>query len=333
MNAHPFSLRQLQYAVAVADTRRFRSAAERCHVSQPSLSAQLAQLEAVLGVQLFERNRRRVLVTPAGEALLVRARRMLAEADDLVTLARQAGDPLSGTIRVGVIPTVSPYLLPDVVPELRRKHPRLVVLWAEEKTDFLLAGLREGRLDAVLLAIVPGMEDLERETLAEDPFLLAGPPEHPLVRPRHPAKLGELEGERLLLLEDGHCFRKQALSICSASGAQEAGFRATSLATLTQMVAGGAGLTLLPRLSVDLENRRGELGVRRFEDPQPSRTLVLAWRKHSPRGGALREVADTIREAARRRGDLLLQLASLEPATGRGRERERRGRRARRGHS
>jgi LysR family hydrogen peroxide-inducible transcriptional activator len=302
MNPHPFSLRQLQYAVAVAETRGFRSAAERCHVSQPALSAQLAQLEAVLGVRLFERDRRRVLVTSAGAELLALARRVLAEADGLLDAAQRAGDPLAGSVRVGVIPTISAYLLPDIVPALRREYPRLVVLWEEEKTSVLLDGLRQGRLEAVLLALVPGMDDLEREVVAEDPFVLAGPPGHPLVRARRPARLAELDGERLLLLEDGHCFRDQALAICSAGGAQEAGFRATSLPTLIQMVAGGAGLTLLPALSVDVESRRGELGLRRFEAPQPSRTLVLAWRRQSPRGDALRRLAATAREARRRRG-------------------------------
>ncbi len=297
MTPHAFSLRQLQYAVAVAELRGFRAAAERCHVSQPSLSAQVARLEAVLGVRLFERDRRHVLVTPAGEELLAYARRVLAEADALVAAAGRAGDPLAGTLRIGVIPTISAYLLPDVVPALRRSFPRLVVLWDEEKTGALLQAVREGRLEAALLALVPGMENLEREVVAEDPFLLAGRPEHPLVRSRRPAKLSELEGEKLLLLEDGHCLRDQALAICSAGGAQEAGFRATSLPTLVQMVAGGAGLTLLPSLSVEVEGRRGELGLRRFEAPAPSRTLVLAWRDQCPRGAALRKVAEVLRGA------------------------------------
>jgi LysR family hydrogen peroxide-inducible transcriptional activator len=300
MTPHAFSLRQLQYAVAVAETRGFRSAAERCHVSQPSLSAQIAQLEGVLGVRLFERDRRRVLVTPEGEALLVHARRVLAEADDLAAAGQRAGDPLSGTLRVGVIPTVSPYLLPEVVPTLRRKFPRLVVLWTEEKTSVLLQSAREGRLEAVLLALVPGMDDLEHEHVADDPFVLAGPPDHPLLRPRRPARLADLGGERVLLLEDGHCLRDQALALCTAGGAQEVGFRATSLSTLTQMVAGGAGVTLLPALSVDVENRRGELALRPFAAPAPSRTLVLAWRRRCPRAEALRSVAAALREARRR---------------------------------
>jgi LysR family hydrogen peroxide-inducible transcriptional activator len=299
MTSHPFSLRQLQYAVAVAEARGFRSAAERCHVSQPSLSAQIAQLEGVLGVRLFERDRRRVLVTPAGEALLVHARRVLAEADDLAAAAARAGDPLSGTLRVGVIPTISPYLLPEAVPALRRRFPRLAVLWTEDKTSVLLQAVRDGRLEAALLALVPGMEDLEHADVAEDPFVLAGPPGHPLLRARRPARIAELDGERVLLLEDGHCFREQALAICAAGGAQEVGFRATSLPTLTQMVAGGAGLTLLPSLAVAVENRRGELALRPFAAPRPSRTLALAWRRRCPRAEALRSVAAAMRDARR----------------------------------
>lgn len=301
MNALPFTLRQLQYAVSVAETGGFRRAAERCHVSQPSLSAQLSRLEAALGVRLFERSRRRVFLTSAGDALLGRARRALTEADDILAAARVIQDPLTGTLRIGVIPTVSPYMLPEIVAALHEKYPRLTVLWSEEKTGVLLRELSSGRLDAILIARVSGMEDLAHEVIAEDPFVLAGPPNHPLLRGKRPARPLDLEGERLLLLEDGHCFRDQALAVCAASSAQAADFRATSLSTLAQMVAGGAGITLLPRLSLAVENRRGELAVRRFAPPAPSRTIVLSWRKQSPLGNGLLAVARTIRSAYRGR--------------------------------
>ena len=241
MHPHPFSLRQLQYAVAVAETGGFRRAAERCHVSQPSLSAQLAQLEAVLGVRLFERDRRRVLPTPAGEALVARARRVLVEAGELAAAAALLGDPLAGPLQLGVIPTISPYLLPEATAALRARCPRLSVRWTEEKTDALLAALREGRLDGVLLARVAGLEDLVRTTVAEDPFVLAVPTDHPLARGRRLARLADLDGETALLLEDGHCLRDQALALCARAGVREADFRATSLSTLVQMVRGGAG--------------------------------------------------------------------------------------------
>ncbi len=295
MNAHPFTLRQLQYAVGVADAGGFRRAAERCHVSQPSLSAQLAQLEAALGARLFERDRRRVLLTRAGEDLVARARSVLAGADDLATAARRVGDPLSGTLRIGVIPTVSPYFVPEAVPILRQRHAELVVVWIEEKTAAMIAELRAGRLDAALLALVHGMDDLDHEPVLEDPFVVVGRRGHPLLEARGPVTLRDLRGERVLLLEDGHCFRDQALELCSRARAGEAEYRATSLSTLAQMVAGGAGVTLLPQMSLAVENRRGELAARRFEAPAPKRSIVLAWRRQSPFAPALRRLAATLR--------------------------------------
>ena len=296
---HPFTLRQLQYAEAVAELRSFRRAAERCHVSQPSLSAQVIQLEGQLGVKLFERGNRRVLVTSAGEAVLKRLRRLLVDADDLADSVRQLGNPLSGTLRIGVIPTVSPYLLPDVVPEVRERHPELTAVWVEDKTESLVASLREGKLDAALLALEAPVGEVESEPVIEDPFVLAAPPGHPLARARTPATPQELRGADVLLLDEGHCFREQALSYCASARAHELDFRATSLATLAQMVAGGAGVTLLPRLALPVENRRSELVVRRLA-PEPHRTLALVWRPRSPLGPALRQLAQTLRAACRR---------------------------------
>jgi LysR family hydrogen peroxide-inducible transcriptional activator len=301
MGPHAFTLRQLQYAVAVADTGRFRRAAEQCHVSQPSLSAQLAQLETALGVRLFERNRQRVMLTPPGEQLVARARQVLTGADDLVLASRQLQDPLLGTLRIGVIPTVAPYLLPDVAPAVREQHPRLTVLWTEDRTAALLRDLDRGRLDAILLAQVAGMEHLERELIAEDEFVLAGPKGHAVAGRRPPVRPAELQGQRVLLLEDGHCFRDQALAVCAGAGAREADFRGTSLSTLALMVAGGAGVTLLPTLALPVENRRGDLVIRRFARPVPRRTIVLAWRPRSPAAAGMRELAKTLRPASRRR--------------------------------
>jgi len=165
---HPLTLRQLQYAVAVADARNFRRAAELCHVSQPSLSAQLAQLEDVLGTRLFERERRPLILTPAGEQIVERARRLLVDTDDLVGAARQLGDPLSGSLRIGVIPTISPYLLPEIVPGIRRQHPHLTALWVEDKTETLVASLAEGRIDAPLLTSSgPAVDDATDEDADE----------------------------------------------------------------------------------------------------------------------------------------------------------------------
>jgi LysR family hydrogen peroxide-inducible transcriptional activator len=296
---HAASLRQLQYAVAVADARSFRRAAEQCGVSQPSLSAQLAQLEGALGVRLFERDRRRVLLTPAGEDLIERARRVLVDADDLVDAARRLGDPLAGTISIGVIPTVSPYLLPAAAPAIRRAHPRLAVRWLEDKTENLARELHAGRLDAALLALEADLGGpLQREVIGRDPFVLAAPRSHPLAkRGRRPASLGELRGAHLLLLDDGHCLRDQALAVCAGARTEELAFRATSLPTLAQMVSAGAGVTLLPRMAVATESRRAHLTVRPLSDERAFRTLALVWRPTSPLGPALRKLAATIRES------------------------------------
>jgi LysR family hydrogen peroxide-inducible transcriptional activator len=294
---HPFSLRQLQYAVAVADTLSFSKAAERCHVSQPSLSAQLAQLEEALGVRLFERDRRHVLMTTPGRELVERARRVIVDADDVVEVAKRAGDPLAGTLRIGVIPTVSPYLLPSVAPALRKHYPRLTVLWVEDKTDVLVRKLDEGTLDAALLALEADVGDVDREVVARDPFVLVTPSRHPLGAKAAPAKPNELRHASVLLLDDGHCFRDQALAICSRAKADELEFRATSLSTLAQMVASGAGVTLLPSLAVPMEAKRADLHVRPFARPEPGRTIALVWRKSSPLATALRQMATTIRYA------------------------------------
>jgi LysR family hydrogen peroxide-inducible transcriptional activator len=293
---HPFTLRQLQYVAAVAEHASFRKAAEAVRVAQPSLSAQVAQVEDQLGLRLFDRDRRRVLLTAAGEAFLSRARRILLEADELVEAARSLGDPLAGPLRLGVIPTVGPYLLPEVAPALRARYPRISFLWTEDKTASLVGRLGRGELDGALVALEAELGDLPRVVLGRDPFVFAAPPEHPLSSSRRPLDPSDLDGERVLFLDDGHCFRDQALAFCSRSGAEEAGYRATSLATLVQMAAGGAGVTLLPSLALGVENRRHALEVRPFGTRAPYRTLALVWRKGAAVEPALRAVGETLRE-------------------------------------
>jgi LysR family hydrogen peroxide-inducible transcriptional activator len=292
-----FTLRQLQYAVAIADTLSFRKAAARCRVAQPSLSAQLAELETALGVRLFERDRRRVLLTTAGRELIERARLVLREADDLFERARRAQDPLAGTLRIGVIPTISPYLLPRLTTAFRAAFPRLTILWTEDKTENCVRALDEGGLDAALVALEADIGDLEHAIIGVDPFVLATAPGHPLGAKTTPVRASDLRDSDVLLLDDGHCFRDQALAVCTTAKAHELEFRATSLPTLAQMVAGGAGITLLPSLAVPTEARRARLRVRPFAAPAPKRTIALVWRKRSPLIGALEALAAEARRA------------------------------------
>ena len=286
---HPVTLRQLQYVVAVADRKSFRKAAEDCRVSQPSLSAQIQQAEEALGICLFERDKRSVTLTAAGAEIVERARALLVGADDLVDTARRYSDPFAGTLRLGVIPTIGPYLLPEVAPVLRDRYPKLSFVWTEEKTKTLVHMLGQGGSTAPFSRWRP-ISGTGRTSSS------AGIPSYSRRRRgiRSRARDGrssprELDGERVLLLDDGHCFRDQALSFCSRVGAEEAGFRATSLATLTQMVAGGAGVTLLPNLAVSVENRRDALRIRPFaprspRGPWPSPGAAeRPWRARSPR--------------------------------------------------
>lgn len=294
MNPANITLRQLRYLVSLADTLHFGRAAAACHVSQPSLSAQIQQLEEVLGATLVERTKHRVLLTPAGDDAVVRARAVLAQVDDLSQAVRASGRPLSGALRLGVIPTSGPYLLPRVLPGLRAAYPDLKLYLREDMTDRLLDRLRAGDLDMALLALPvtePGVDVLPVYT---ETFLVAMPRGHRLDNAATVDE-GELKDETLLLLEDGHCFRDQALNVCAMTGAQGGdGFAATSLTTLVEMVAGGLGLTLLPALAAASLAGNGQVGLRAFADPAPSRTMALVWRRGSPRAGDIKRLADVI---------------------------------------
>jgi len=294
---HPFTLRQLQYVVAVADTLSFREAAALCHVSQPALSTQLAQLEEAIGVRLFERDRRGVLPTNAGKDVVDRARRLLLDTEALVAAAKTSADPLESTLRLGIIPTVSPYLLPSVTPALRKAFPLLKAVWVEDKTANLVAALEAGTLDAALVALEAELgSELDHETVAVDPFVLATRKGDPLGQRAAPVERTELREVDVLLLDDGHCFRDQALSFCSRVKAHELEFRATSLSTLAQMVAGGSGVTLLPQLAVATEASRARLQTRAFASPAPSRTIAFVWRKRSPLGPSLHRLSKLVHE-------------------------------------
>jgi LysR family hydrogen peroxide-inducible transcriptional activator len=316
---HPFTLRQLQYIAAVADELSFRRAANRCHVSQPSLSSQLAQVEEALGVRLFERSRKRVLVTGAGGELVERAKRLLLEADEMVRAAQRVGDPLAGTVRLGIIPTISPDLLPTVTPHLRKGLARLRIAWLEDKTDALVRKLADGQIEGAIVALEADIGDVAREVVATDPFVLITRPEHALAGKKSPVSQSELRGEELLLLDDGHCFREQALEACGHARAREGEFRATSLSTLVQMVSGGAGITLIPALAVEAEARRARLHVRPLAGPSAHRTVALIWRKGSSIAPALRAIAALVRDVYPGGAARVEPVQRGGPARGRGR--------------
>jgi LysR family transcriptional regulator, hydrogen peroxide-inducible genes activator len=289
------NLRDLRYLVALADTRHFGKAAERSFVSQPTLSAQIKKLENYLGVQLIERQPRRVTLTETGARILPIARRILQDSDEIVSLARNEYDPLSGKINVALIPTIGPYLLPLVTRRLRKQLPRLKLMLYEHQTQPLLERLRAGDIDLGVLALPVPLDGLEARELYDEPFSVALPNGNPLAK-KNTIKLDDLSGETLLLLEDGHCLRDQALDVCSRIDVKESeDYRATSLETLRQMVAAGLGVTLLPELAT-----RGPFGsghgltMKPFAKPVPSRTVGAVWRKSSSRTEALNAVCDVI---------------------------------------
>lgn len=302
------NLRDLEYLVALAEHRHFGRAAEASYVSQPTLSTQLKKLEAELGVPLFERTSRAVLLTAAGETIVERARRVLAEVADMRALAARAADPRSGRIRLGIFPTLGPYLLPRAVTPLRETLPALEVLLVEEKTPELFARLHRGALDACVVALPVTDETLHVEALFREDFVLAVPAGHPLADGA--MTLDRLDGEPLLLLEDGHCMRDQALAVCRRVGAAERdGFRATSLETLRLMVGAGVGVTLLPRLSVAPPSPvQRDVVLREFAEGTPYRDLAMVWRRSSIADPVLREVADVLRDVP---ADLVTALPAL----------------------
>ncbi len=291
------SLKQLKYFDAVARTGHFGKAAERCSVTQPALSMQVQELEKFLGIQLLERGRNGVMLTEGGKEIAQRAARVLADVRDIVDLARRQGDVLSGPLRLGVIPSVAPYVLPQLLPTIRDQFPELDLHIRESQTQTLVGELADGQLDLLLLALPIEHPDIETIRLFDDRFLLAMATSHRLSN-RVKATPDLLENDRLLLLEEGHCMRDQALAFCSLRRIENINtFGASSLSTLVQMVANGLGMTLLPELAVSLEIRRGDIHLMRFADPEPQRVIGLAWRKSSPRKRHFAELGEMISAA------------------------------------
>ncbi len=299
-----FSLRQLQYAVAVHEHDGFGRAAEACGVSQPSLSAQIAKLEDTLGVQLFERDGRGVRITAAGTEVLAQATTVLQAAHDLDQLARALVDPYASVLRIGVIPTVAPYLLPAIAEGIGDKAPALRVHWLELQTDRCEAMLADGQLDGMILADPPTRSGVEHDDLGWEPFLAVVPQ----ADPAHDAVDNELLSHRkLLLLEDGHCLRDHTLAQCLTETVDESPYRGTSLATVVQMVASGFGVTVIPQTAAPQELGRAQVRALPFASGQVGHTLRIAWRAQSPRAEVVRELGGIVRDA------LAQALASAEP--------------------
>ncbi|MGF1607357.1 MAG: hydrogen peroxide-inducible genes activator [Rhodothalassiaceae bacterium] len=288
-------LKQLQYLIALRETLHFGRAAEQCHVTQSTLSAGLQELEGLLGVQLVERTRRTVLFTNLGEQVVVKARAVLAEAEGLVQLTMAAQRPLTGRVRMGVIPTIAPFLLPRALPPLRDRYPDLKLHLVEATSQELCDRLHAGTLDVVLYALPYRCGELQEEILFDDPFVVAFPPQAPM--PEAPVRTADLEGRTLLLLEEGHCLRDHALAACSLPGVDPTrSILATSLHTVVQMVDNGLGATLLPQLAVDGGLLKGTgVQLAPLADEAPPRRIGLVWRKSNPRGAEFQLLADLLR--------------------------------------
>jgi LysR family transcriptional regulator, hydrogen peroxide-inducible genes activator len=300
------TLRQLRYFDALTRHGHFGRAAEACSISQPAMSMQIKELEEALGGTLLERNARQVVLTRFGEELVQRVRDILRSVDELGDFARASRDRLAGHLRIGMIPTLAPYLLPKVIENLARLHPELDIHVRETVTPKLIKELAEGRLDTAIVALPVSEPSLTEVALFAENFLLVRPGEDE----GRPVPSSEtLREMRLLLLEEGHCFRDQALSFCNMQSPPREVLEASSLSTLVQMVGAGIGVTLIPEMAVAVETRSAPVSVARFKDPQPSRTIGMVWRKTSPLARQLLQIsevvslsAEALREPKRRAG-------------------------------
>jgi len=290
------TLRQLRYFNALARQGHFGRAAETCAISQPALSMQIRDLEDALGGVLLERSPRQVALTTFGEEAAPRVRDILRLVDELEDLARASRDRLAGRLRIGMIPTIAPYLLPEVIGNLTRMHPELDIHVRETLTPKLIEELADGRLDTAIVALPVSEPSLVEVALFSEHFLLVRPGEDE-GKPMPSSKM--LRTMRLLLLEEGHCFRDQALSFCNMqSSPPREVLDASSLSTLVQMVSAGIGVTLIPEMAVAVETRSASVSVTRFKNPQPSRTIGMVWRKTSPLAGQLMQFSEVVRLSA-----------------------------------
>jgi len=286
------NLRDLQYLASVAEHLHFGKAALACHVSQPTLSMQLKKLEETLGVQLFERSNKQVMLTEVGREMAVRARRVLAEAEEMRVLGRAHKNPLVGELKMGVFPTLAPYLLPRLMPQLKKVLPSITMLLVEEKTPEIIARLESGVLDCALLAMPVAGDGLASQHVFDEPFYLAVPAGHALAKHAFISRV-DLKYQEMLLLDEGHCLRDQALEVCDTIGIGEAQhFRATSLETLRHMVAAGNAVTLMPELAVNTHDRL--VSYIPFKAPSPQRSIGLYWRQTSARTPLFKAIANSV---------------------------------------
>lgn len=291
------NIRDLKYLIALSEHKHFGRAAEACFVSQPTLSTQIKKLEEELGVALVERDNKKVMLTEVGDTVVERARDVLRSVDEIKSIASQAADPESGTLTLGLIPTIGPYLLPYAVKAIRKRFPDLKLYLHEAQTAVLTEMLKNGKVDAAIMALPVDDDRIESYPIYSEAFFAAVPMDHELgdYELLEPSQLRQKE---IMLLEDGHCLRDQALEVCQNVGASEMnGFRATSLETLRQMVASGAGVTLLPTLAAEVNMCQGsDVKIIPFKDPQPSRDIGIFYRPSSPRKELFHEIGDTIAE-------------------------------------
>ena len=290
------NLRDLEYLIAVEEERHFHKAAERCFVSQPTLSGQLKKLEQELDILLVDRNNRQVIMTEAGQMIAEQARKVLAEARAIKEIASTFHDPMAGELHVGLIPTVAPYLLPVIMPVLKKSYPKLKLWLHEQQTAVLLKQLRKAELDLLILALPVETNEFSEIDLFNESFVLAVPKDEQLAK-KKTIRLSDLDDREMLLLEEGHCLRGQALDVCFAAGASEqSGFKATSLETLRHMVAEGMGMTLLPELSVPKKISKDDtICYLPFTKPQPSRRIGMLYRKGSYREETFFNMAGVIK--------------------------------------
>ena len=289
------TLTELKYVVALAQERHFGRAAQKCFVTQPTLSLALAKLEDELGVRLFERNKNEVLVTPMGAGIVEQARRVLDEAGKIASLAKGAQDQLAGALRLGVIPTIGPYLLPELVPILRRRAPHMPLILEENFTGSLVPMLRDGEIDAALIALPFTVTGVKTRTLYEEPFSVVVPEGHAWAKKKR-VRPDELSGESLLVLNAGHCFREQVLEACpgQANTASPEGRSGSSLETIRNMVASGLGVSVLPDTALQARYANKLVKVIPFTEPVPSRKVAIAWRASFSRPQAVEAVARAV---------------------------------------